>query len=352
MLRIAVQNPVFLFRDQERSYTGYDFVFFRKYASIAYRCTAPVDCAEKEAVLSGKKTLFCAEDLEREADVLVCFNGEPYLFGNEPERNFHGLKVYHTMDFVFRAEHSSQLYRSAGVDYLMGYCRHDIHSGFFRKYFADYSGKIIPVPFGYGKRFLAAGCIPFKDRKNKAVALGSVNPVDDPLCPPGVLDEYKAYYRTEEFTHKLRREIVRNRDKWKKEIDAELLPSYPDTKNIAYDPVAVMGNYTMFINDAGIMNFPPARTYEGIAAGCVMVAEDMPIWEELGFRDGYNAVLFQAGDYGQMIKKIQYYMQNEEQLEKIQKSARMLLQRYSHECIADTLFKEICRKTKAQENNK
>ena len=180
--------------------------------------------------------------------------------------------------------------------------------------------------------------------------MGSVNPVDDPLCPPGVLDEYKAYYKAESFTHKLRREIVQNRDKWKNEIDAELLPSYPDTKNIDYDPVEVMGHYTMFINDAGIMNFPPARTYEGIAAGCVMVAEELPIWKELGFQDGYNAVLFQAGNYEQMIGKIQYYMQNGELLNKMQKNARRLLPEYSHECIADKLFKDICEKAISQEN--
>lgn len=340
MLKIAVQNPGFAFADESRNYNGYNYIFFQKYATAAYRCTQPIDTAQKERKFFGKPLLFDAEALNKQADVLVCFNGEPYLFGNEPEAGFYGLKLYHAMDYVFRASESCRLYRTAGVDYLFGYCRHDIHSPFFQEYYGPYQGKVIDVPFGYGQRFLDADK-PFEERQNKAVALGSVNPVDDPLCPPGILDEYKSYYGDEQFTHKLRRTIVLNRKAWQEEIDSTWLPDFPDTKNVSYDPVTVMNEYTMFINDAGIMNFPPARTYEGIAAGCVMVGEELPVYAELGFRDGYNAILFEPGKYEQMIEKIRYYQVHIDELRVIHENAKKLLPRYTHEQIADRLYETI-----------
>lgn len=58
----------------------------------------------------------------------------------------------------------------------------------------------------------------------------------------------------------------------------------------SYDAVERMNEYKMFINDEGENNFPQARTYEGIACGCVMVAADSPIYYDWGFVPEVNYI--------------------------------------------------------------
>ena len=341
-LVIAVQSPVCIFANQEKNFNGYNFVFIEKYCDVIYvrRLRKYWKYRKRLIELGWNNKKLCLSDriLNKRADILVCFNGCPYAKENTPPENYHGKKIYHVMDFVFFTKRAVQALVNGKVNYLMGYCEHDKESDFFRKFYSAYINKVIPVPFGYGKRF--QNKLEFAERINKAVAVGSVNPVDDPLCPEHMLDEYVEYYKGERFTHKLRRAIVKNRERWKGEID-DLLPTWPETKNPDYDPVEVLNQYTMFINDAGIMNFPPARTYEGIACGCVMVAADLHIYHVLGFEDGVNAILFRDGDYEDMIGKIEYYQQNPEKLEKMQKKSMELAEGFTHEKVADELYRKI-----------
>ena len=60
------------------------------------------------------------------------------------------------------------------------------------------------------------------------------------------------------------------------------------------------------------MNFPPARTYEAIACGCVMVASDNEIYTRLGFTDGENYVAFKKNDLNDFREKATYYTENPE----------------------------------------
>ena len=242
------------------------------------------------------------------------------------------------MDYSDNTAKASSMYSQRGVDFLMAYSRADLNSPFFDKYFPNYHGKVISVPFGYGKRFKCE--IPFEKRENKCIALGSVNPVRDPLMAEESLKEYISYYATEEYSHPIRRAIVENLNMWQDCISSRL-PVFPETKNPKYDAVKELNNYTMFINDASIDNFPPARTYEGIASGSVMVAEDLQIYRDLGFINGENCILFEHRDYDQMIQKIRYYMQNPEELMAIQKKSITLSKKFSHVNVAKELYDRI-----------
>ena len=267
----------------------------------------------------------------------MCFSGVPYKILYKPVSVFNGLKIYHLMDYVFYPDKAYRALKRNGVKYVMAYCDHYANDGFFRKFYEDYtSDKIITVPFGFGNRFNII--TPFGERKNKAIALGAVNPVNDQRG--GILLAYQEFHNNEPFTHILRRNIVLNRETWNDCID-DMLPTFPETKNPNYDPVKVLNQYTMFINDAGLMNFPPARTYEGIASGCVMVAEDLQIWKDLGFENGKNCILFEKGNYIEMIDKIKYYMSHFNELWEIQKNSIELAQNFTHEKIADRLYIDI-----------
>ena len=339
-MKIAIHNPTFFLQNQEKNFCGYNYEFLIRYASVFYVTDLRKIGQYKRKLLEHNrgdiKIVSSMKQLNRYADVLISFNGVPYKILYHPPKKFLGMKIYHVMDYVFEASKSNRALLDAKVDYVMGYCNHYKYCNFFKRYYGDYKGKIIEVPFGYGKRFQKKES--FDKRINKAIALGSVNPVNN--VKGNALKEYQEFFSDEEFTHKLRRMIVVHREEWKECID-EMLPTYPETKNPYYNPVEELNKYTMYINDAGLMNFPPARTYEGIACGCVMVAEKLPIWEELGFQDEKNCILFERGNYSDMLKKIKHYIMHKDELKKIQEGTMILATRYSHEEVAARLFANI-----------
>lgn len=339
-MKIAVQNPSFILQNQEKNFNGYNYIFLKKYVSTIYTIDIRKIKAYKQWVAENNLNITVTKNpwkLNKLADVLMCFNGVPYRPFHKPPKGFQGMKVYHVMDYVFFPKKANRSLSKNGVEYVMAYCDHYLNDGFFRQYYPNYtSDKIITVPFGFGERFKEI--IPFSERKNKAIAIGSVNPVKD--LRGGILVDYQNYHRNEKFSHKLRHEVVVNREKWCDYID-DMLPTYPETKNPNYDPVVELNKYTMFINDAGLMNFPPARTYEGIAAGCVMVAEDLQVWKDLGFINNKNCILFEKGNYDEMIKRIRYYCMHFDLLKDIQKKSMELVTQFSHERIADKLYDDV-----------
>lgn len=340
-MKIAVQNPSCLFESQERNFNGYNFEFIRQYCDIIFVTGIRTSIRYRKKLKElgwKKKVCLSVRSLNRQADVLVCFNGRSYLPFCRPPKGYRGLKIYHTMDYSDNIRASSQALQEEGVQYLMGYCRHDRYSPFFQRFFSAYRDRVIPVPFGYGARFVNR--VPFENRINKCIALGSVNPVNDPLMESSSLADYVAFYSEYEYSHPIRKAIVDHLEQWSDCFDSRL-PVFPETKNNAYNAVEELNRYTMFINDESIDNFPPARTYEGIACGCVMVCTDSPIYADLGFRDGVNCIMFRKGDYSDMIQKIRHYMQAPSELEEIQRQSLILAESYSHSLVAKRLYSEI-----------
>jgi hypothetical protein len=351
-MRLAVQLPVFLYGNLERNYNGYAVEFVRQFRPVVYlaglrnRATRGALFRYRVATKSTAfrhgdfEYAFSDADLNRKADVLVCFNGFPYREGNCPPRGFRGMKVFHAFEYVFRAAESNRALEQGGVDYLLGYADHSRHCAFFRHAYPRYVGKVIPVPFGFGQRF-AAGAGPAA-RIPKVVAMGAVNPVDDPTVEDrGALADYRDFYRGERWTHAWRN-MLREHESQLLEVMDSLLPKFPDTNNPGYDAVQTLRKYALFANDEGLMAFPPARTYEGVASGAAMVSSDHECFKELGFVDGENCVMHRKLDIADFREKVGWYLGNPDRLAQLAESGRkMVLARYSHEQVARDLFAAI-----------
>ena len=339
-IRIAVHNPIFLLQDQYKNFNGYNYVFTLKYADVLYITDYRNICEYKKKLKELNREdiriVYTTTALNRMSDIVIGFSGRVDKLLHCCSAHYHGLKIYHVMDYVYCAHKANNKLKKRKVDYVLGYCNHGKHCGFFQKYYSGYKDKVIAVPFGFGERFKAYK--PFNERINKAIALGSVNPIND--AKDKSLKEYAAFFDSEEFTHKLRRAVVLHRDEWREYID-DKLPTHPETKNPFYDPVEELNNYTMFINDAGLMNFPPARTYEGIACGCVMVAEDREIYKDLGFVDSVNCILFEPGNYEQMVSKVEFYIKNPQLLINMHDNSVTLSKKYTHGSVASYLYREV-----------
>lgn len=341
---IAVQNPQFLLADQGRNFNGYNLAFFKKYVSVIY-LSKPwhIFRYRKRLKTLGVEPdryqfVYTLRSLNHHADVLLGFDGEPYHAHSAPPKGFQGIKIWHVMDYTSHTSRAAKTLEDANVNYLMGYTRHDLFCDFFKKHYAAFEGKVIDVPFGYREQFQKI--IPFDQRDKRCVAIGAVNPVNDPLCKPGELHDYIHFYPTIQWTHQIRRGIVEQEQAFKSHVKS-LLPNYPETKDGKLDHVQELNRYQLFVNDEGLLNFPPARTYEGMACGSVMVASDSPIYRHLGLIPDHHYIAFKQNDLHDFYQKIVAISGQPDRLKKIAAHAAEWIPQFSHAAIADRLYQQL-----------
>lgn len=286
--------------------------------------------------------VFSSKILNNKCDVLLNFNshlGKTQF--TKSVRKFDGLKIYHVNDYFWNQPGSylNRLLESVGVNYLLGYASHDEHCEYFQKVFKNYLGKVIPVPFGFSERFIPV--VDFLKRKNRCVALGSVNPLRPLEYDKYNYEESANFYPDEGWFHKFRREIVLNSNELTDVLDS-MLPKFPDIKDFKYDIVKKMNEYRMFVSCESIFNFPPAKYFEGPASGSVLFCSDNECNKEYGFKDQENCVMYESYNIGDLYDKLKYFIFNESRLLKIQKNGTAFVRaNYSHKQIALNLVKDI-----------
>lgn len=287
------------------------------------------------------KIIFSIKQLNATADALICFNGLPYAESNRPVRKFTGLKIYHVMDFTFFPSLSNKILEENGVDFVFGYARHDVYSDFFQIQYPNYMGKVLPIPFGFASRFQEK--IPFHERKNKVIALGSVNSFADSVHSIDALSEVNDFFlaRGEKFMHKFRRMLGENEKNLGDIMDSKL-PHFPQVKDFGYDIVQVFNQYKMFVSCESLLYFPAAKTFEGPASGAVMICSEHPCFDDLGFKDGINCVKHKEFDLQNFREKAEYYLKNQEKLEEIEKKGTQFVRdTYNYQKIAQHVYETI-----------
>ncbi len=193
-------------------------------------------------------------------------------------------------------------------------------------------------PFGTSQRFMVDA--PWGGRKQKVIALGAVNLVNEPDVKES-LREYAAFYANVKFTHQWRRMLVEHEAELAGVMDSQL-PHFPEMKNPRYDAVKMMTSYALFANDEGLMAFPPARTYEGPAAGAAMISSDHGSYGDLGFRDGVNCVMHRKHDIADFRAKAEYWLQRPEDLRRVAEAGRKLIRtHYTHPAVAQRLKAQL-----------
>lgn len=347
-MRIALQNPMFA---DLKGVNGWMLEFIRIYNPIIYiSSTKHLGWAlyrwykhklNPFSYMKWSRVTFSKKKLNQAADVLVCFNGKPYLEPNSPVKEFEGMKVYHLMDYSYFPSESYNVLVDGDVDFVLGYNRHDKHSDFFKEKFPKYIDKVIPAPFGFTSRF--EDKTPFAERLNKCIALGSVNSYVDPLHDRADFKEINQYFldRGEKFMHKFRRMLVEREGDLKEIMDSKL-PHYPETKDFGYNIVDVFNRYRMFVSCESLEYFPAAKAFEGPASGCVMVCSTHPSFTELGFEDGVNCIKHEEFDVEDFRRKVTYYIDHPDKLKKIQEAGKKFVrENYSYETVARHVFNSI-----------
>ena len=344
-MRIAIQNPQWICGTDSHGLHDYGVAFLRAYRPVIY-LTRPDYRTPLKAFLTGKglriadfEIVYTVRGLNRCADALVCLNGRPDLRPHRPPRRFDGLKIYHVMDHMVDTGAIAQALSAGGVDWVMGYSSLDQFDGFFRQYYPAYTNRVINVPFGFHPRFEMR--TPFRERQARCVAVGSVNPIRDPLLDPARITEYTDHFRDERWMHKFRRQLVERAETLTDVIDSTL-PVFPETKNTGFDMVSKMNDYQMFVSCESVFFFPSAKTFEGPAAGAVMICSDHACNRALGFVDGDNCIMHRAFDVDHCRDQVARYIADPETLPRIhERGTEFVRTHYSHEEVARKLHNDI-----------
>lgn len=339
--KIIIFDPEVIFWGVAAGFHGYAITFIDKYADCIYLNKGVKDRLRYRRQLwrmGIRRYIPFINELKssKKEDKLIGF----VIPSKDDDniRDFVGKKFFHLMDYYLFVSRNKEFLCKYKVDYVIGHTAMDKNCEFFKLWYPEYIGRVISLPFGYQERFKNRK--KFEERKNIAVGLGSINPVNDPRLDEETKAEFVDYFKNESFMHPLRRYIQTHEMDFIGVIDSKF-PSPDKQKDFSYDAVEVLNNYRMFINDAGLSNFPPARTYEGIACGCVMVAENRTIYREIGFIPDVNYISFDNGDYIQMRDKIRFYIDNPDKLLDIQKKSLLLAEQYSHYEVSKRFMKEI-----------
>jgi hypothetical protein len=323
----------------------YGVAYLRAYRPLIY-LTRPDYRGALKTFLAGKglaidnfEIVYTVRGLSRRADVLICLNGRPDLRPHRPPRKFSGLKITHVMDYMVDTGAIAHALDDGGVDWVMGYSSLDRFDRFFRQHYPAYQDRVINVPFGFHPRFEVE--TQFRKRHPRCVAIGSVNPICDPLLDAERITEYTNYFHDEPWMHKFRRQLVERAHTLTGVIDSTL-PVFPDTKNTGFDMVAKMNAYQMFVSCESVFFFPSAKTFEGPAAGTIMVCSDHPCNRVLGFVDNVNCIMHREFDVDHCRDQVARYIADPEALLRIhQHGTGFVRTHYSHEAIARKLHDDI-----------
>lgn len=343
--RGGIHNYVLELIKQGRiNYLFFDELSFKNIYGVPL--TATIDSIRslyslKDLGLDKTEIIFSPKVLNSKVDVLLNFNGVVDNDMVTSVKNFKGLKIFHVMDIFWLQPGSIQYkkLKSLGIDYLMGYGSYDKYNSYFQKTYSDYLGKVIPVPFGFAPRF--KNITPFEERIHKCVALGSVLPNRRSNEPKYYWEEQAKFYKNEKWLHKFRRMLVENR-KYLADIMDSNLPVYPKLSDYTFDIVKTFNDYQMYVGCETIYHFPSAKTFEGVAAGCVEICSTHPCFSDLGFKDGINCIKHREYDVEDFKDKVSYYLKHQDKLKKIQENGtKFVRENFSHAAVANNLFNSI-----------
>lgn len=284
-------------------------------------------------------TSFSKKSLYSQTDVLIYMNGGVYS-DSSLFKKFNGVKIYHIMDPQYLARKLNEFLVHAGVDYLFGYNSYDKYSEFVRLMYPSFQGRIIGIPFGFAPEWKVE--TPFEERRHKAILSGTMETfkaVRNSDYYNAVGDYFRFFSAKYNSMHEIRYMIDRDIPGYSHCVNSKIL-HWPSKDNFIEDIIGEFNKYKFFINDESLLNFCPIRTYEGIAAGCVMLAHEATCYDEWGFKDNQNCILFNKIE--EIPEKIEYYLKNKRLLEKVQRDGlEYVRSNYNHVTIAKMLYSKI-----------
>jgi hypothetical protein len=342
---IALASPRFIFNDPERFFHSYAFPLLSHTREMLVSIWNMPSYGRRLKYLEKNglefditlKSLGHSKKLKAEA--LVNLNGCHWpSYEVKATRNTDITKVHHLMDYNFEPVNFADKLASSGTNYLLGYADHGKYCNFYKMYFGQLNLPLLAVPFGVSPRY-TCGETDKLLRINKLLGVGALNPIDDPLAPANSLVEFTNYFSSK-FSHRFRAEFRQSATQYS--MLKDFFPRPPKTKDSNLDIPSLLKKYQFFLNDPSVLQFPPARTYEGVACGSIMVAPDNLCFRDIGFSHLNNCIFFSPSD-PKWIQNTLALLENINDNDKarIQKNGINWVQNYTGKKLASNLISEL-----------
>lgn len=244
------------------------------------------------------------------------------------------VKIFHLTHYMYDIDKLTMHCKTAAIDYFV--CENNLkkNSSFFNSYFQWYNRDVYVLPNTWQDRF--KNNIPFHERKNKAVATGTITHEMSDRA-------FSMFFKTNKV-HPMRNAIYDNQTMLTDEIDClisyifegkeakkkhkedpfiiKLFKNLYNTafigqsKYYKFDIVQKYNEYRMFVVPEEINNLPGISSIEGMACGCGYIGIRDPMYSDIGLEDGIHYIGYD-GTLDDLILKIKYYQGHPDELEKI-----------------------------------
>lgn len=344
-MKIAIQNPRFLFEESSSRIHSYGFEFLRIFHPAIFLTNwSQIWSYTKRLRQLGLnplsfKFLMSQGALNRHADVLICFNGDLADPSNCPTGHFQGLKIAHVGEFYKSPRKACQNLLDAGVDYLMGHGDHAKYSALFCQHFQPFCDKLLSVPIGFSQRFYKRRAF---DSRVPRCLLPMQTP--GPVCDPNdreACQDYYQYYSYQEVSFPwlahLRAQFFEISHLLELHVEEDLLHGVSSINTCQR-----LNEYMMFAAEGGLLGYPCARVFEGVAAGAIMVAPEHGCFKDLGFEHGKNCLFHRPGDMQDFLQCITQGLRSIPDLSKMADEATHWVHAsFSRDVIAKWLYESI-----------
>lgn len=346
-LKMAVQNPSFLMHRENGRGFGYAFEFIKLFRPMIYLTSWSQIWNYTRALRNlglnplHYRFLLSQSSLNRHADILISFNGHMDQPGNCPIKGFHGLKIAHVGEFFRNPRIASQNLINSGVDYLLGFGDHPKHSELFRQHYSYYQEKLLPVPVGFSAPYIKRRA--FDSRIPKCLlAVQTPGHVCDPADREGCKDYYE-YYSYHDVSFPWLAHLREHHFELSNLLDMHV---EEDLFHGMSSPITCskLNEYMLFAAEGGLLGYPCARIFEGVAAGAILIAPEHDSLKSIGFEHGKNCLMHKPVDQKDFKSTLSEALKNIPELAKIADQAthwvhtcfsRDSIARWLHDCILE-----------------
>jgi hypothetical protein len=303
-------------------------------------------------------------------DIIFSFiYGNFTIYGNKfnttPElviQNLAKTKAYkaiHLTHFMYNISLGARNIKDANVDLFIAENNLFKNSGFFRHYFPWYTKNVYAMPFVFKERF--KNTTPFSNRKNKAIATGTITFMMDDK------DFVDYFHHTK--VHPMRSEIYFNQGTIRDQIDSyisditegkKIIPTkktdnpfkklyvmfyhdffFKQKKYFSFDIVQKYNEYKMFIVPEEVNDLPGIGFVEGMACGSAYLGISDPMYKDIGLIDGIHYIGYN-GTLPDLIEMIKYYQNHPDKLEKIaNQGCEYVRSNFNGKTVAEKLIKDL-----------